>query len=268
MPFIGSFKTGEQMKQNKVAAILTITLALMASFTVRAQIRPMFYNRLETNSMSQLKKGENALKAGHLKVAERNFKKAIKLMKVNYQAYGYLGILETQKGNLKEAQINFRESVKTFEQYKTLMLGRIMGYVRQMESNVGNSRLAMDKARDPSASETSGNVELSYKNKKDVIKDYNEEYSKLKEMKYPAFFQFKYGNLMLAAGYGKAAKKHYLAAVEADPTFKDTYANLAVCWFMEGNCKEAVKAYKKAKELKAEVNPKFEADLKKKCGAE
>lgn len=253
------------MRQKKVAVVLTMALSLMISCTVMAQIRAIFYNRPETNSMAALKNGEKALKAGHLKLAERNFKKAIKLMKVNYQAYGYLGILETHKGNLKGAQIRFRESIKMFKPYKTLMMTRMRDYLREMHTNVTNSRLAVGQARNPSPSTADLAVESDHKNRQDTIDDYNKEYETLKAMKYPAFFQFKYGNLMLAAGYPKAAKVHYLAAVDADPTFKDTYGNLAVCWFMEGNCKEAVKAYKKAKELNAPINARFEADLKKKC---
>jgi Tfp pilus assembly protein PilF len=256
------------MKQTKQTLLLVMALAMVISYAVKAQTIHKLYNRPETSSMNELKKGEKALAAGNLEKADAHFMEAIKLMKVNYQAYAYIGIIEARKGDLKTAQMRFQESLRMFEPHKTLLLERLTQYIRAFETNVGNSRLAVDRAHSPGGAENASGVEAKYSSRKNIINSYNKEYSKLKEMKYPAFFHFKYGNVLLAAGHEMAAKSQYLSAVESDPSFKDTYGNLAVCWFMEGNCKEAVKAYKKAKELKAEVNPDFEAELKKKCGAE
>lgn len=256
------------MKQKRQVFPVVMTLVLIFSYMVKAQTIPRLYNRPETSSMSKLKKGEKALDAGKLEKAEAHFVKAIKLMKENYQAYAYIGIIEFMRGDLKTAQMRFQESLIMFQPYKTLMLKRMTQYSQAIATNVVSSRVGLDRALSSNGEGNASGEEIKYYNGKSTINAYNNECSKLQEMKYPAFFHFKYGNVLLAAGHEKAAKSQYLSAVESDPSFKDTYGNLAVCWFIEGNCKEAVKAYKKAKALKGEVNPDFEADLKKKCGVQ
>ena len=87
-----------------------------------------------------------------------------------------------------------------------------------------------------------------------------------KSKKYDAFFRFKYGNLLFGMKKSQEAKAQYELAVDAEPEFKDTYSNLSVCYFIEGNCAKALEAYKKAKKLGAQVHPQFEKDLIARCG--
>ncbi len=258
-----------RMKRGNLVAMVLMALMLAIPVQVHGQKIPELYNRRERSSMNQLKKGEKALDARKLKRARSYFLKAIKFMEKNYQAYAYLGIVESMRGNLKEAEKRFKESMAMFEPYKILILERRTEYIRKFENIQGASRLDFDKTLNPKdVNGSSSTAEIEYNDKQKMIKEYNDDYAKFKRMKYPAFFHFKYGNMLMAAGREPEAKLQYISAVESDPSFKDTYANLAVCWFIEGNCEEALKAFKKARELKAPINPRFEIDLKKKCGGE
>ena len=254
------------MKQKQWTVLFGIALVMLFSFAVKADTMPGLYSKPQTNSMNQLKRGENALNAGHLEKAEKHFMKAVKLMDENYQAYAYLGIVAFMKRDLKTAQVRFEESLKKFEPYKTLVLDRMREYIRTLETNQGKTRLGLSRSHTPDPTASQSDMEARYDYQQRRIKEFNEEYENFQNMKYPAFFHFKYGNVLLSSGQRLKAKSQYLGAVEADPSYKDAYANLAVCCFLEGDCEQAVKAYKKAKELKAKMNPKFEADLKKKCG--
>ncbi len=102
-----------------------------------------------------------------------------------------------------------------------------------------------------------------YENK---YKNMKKEYEKDKNMQYDAFFRFKYGNTLMALRDIKGAIEQYKAAIEQDPNLKDAYTNISVAYFLTGDCPNAVKYYKLAKEKKAKINRNFERDLKKRCG--
>ncbi|NOZ13018.1 MAG: tetratricopeptide repeat protein [Acidobacteria bacterium] len=245
-------------------AMTAVSIAVPA----KAQTMSELYNKAESNSMREIEKGKKELDAGKLKAAEKHFKEAAKLMKQNYQAYAYLGIVAFMKKDLKASLDWFKTSFDKFSVYKAYILERKRDYVRELERQQGNLRLELDKHDMQYEGINATAVETHYESVKNMLKDYKKQLEKDKNMKYPAFFHFKYGNALFAARKMDKAKEQYLAAVQTDPNFKDAYSNLAVCYFIGGDCPHAVQAYKKAKELKAKINPRFERDLKKRCGVQ
>ena len=254
------------MKRKSASVMVAMALFLAVSFSVQAQTMSELGSKAESNSMKALEKGKKELDAGKLDLANKYFHKAQKLMKQNFQAYAYQGIVAFKKRDVKTALAKFKESLEKFKEYKAYIVERKTDYARTLEKQLNTARVNLDSHNAQYAGINGSELENQYNSQKNLLAALKKDMAKAKEMKYPAFFHFKYGNILFATRQEKAAKAQYLAAVDTDPSFKDAYANLAVCWFIEGDCAHAVEAYKKAKELKAKVNPNFERDLKKKCG--
>jgi tetratricopeptide (TPR) repeat protein len=212
-----------------------------------------------------VKKGQKALEKNNLQEAKKLFKKAIKEFDRTYQAYAYLGIIASMEKDYKSSLNYFQESLKQFDRYKTHILERKKDYMKEFERKANSARIELDQ-HDQQYSGTnateSENIYYEYKNK---VKALKKEIEKDKNMKYNAFFRFKYGNVLMATGNRQLAKKQYQLAVDTKPEFKDSYANLAVCYFLDGDCANAMKIYKQGKKLGTKFHPKFEQDLLKRC---
>ncbi len=254
------------MKRKHGVLVVVVVTLLAVFFPVRAQTMSQLASKVQSNSMKEIEKGKKALDSGRLSVADKHFRKALKLMEQNYQAVAYRGIVAFMKKDLKKSLAFFQESIEKFDVYKKYILERQRDYARTLQKRLNTYRVELDKHDAQYNGVNGSELENDYNSKKNLLNSLMKQIEKDKEMKYPAFFRFKYGNALFASREVKAAKEQYIAAVKTDPGFKDAYANLSVCWFIEGNCDKAVDAYKKAKALKAKINPRFEQDLKRRCG--
>ncbi len=248
--------------------VMIAMITVSTTVSVNAQTMSQLYNKAESNSMKEIEKGKKALDAGKLKAAEKHFRESIKLMKQNYQGYAYLGIVTFMQKKLDASLKWFKTSLEKFDVYKAYILERKTDYIRELDRQQANLRLELDKHDMQYQGINATEIETHYESVKNMLKDYKKQLKEDKKMKYPAFFHFKYGNALFAARNVNGAKEQYLAAIQTDANFKDAYSNLAVCYFIGGDCPHAVEAYKKAKELKAKINPRFEQDLKKRCGVQ
>ncbi len=249
------------MKRFFVVILLIFTFGL-----VYGQTASQLYNKVMGPSTKHIEKGKKYLKKNKVGKAEKEFKAAIKSWEHAYAAYAYLGIIYYQKRDFKKSKEYFEKSIKEFAEYKKNYLKMKLDYMKEFQRKAKELQIQLDKHdmqyRDVNATEYESRKN-DYENK---YKNMKKEYEKDKKMQYDAFFRFKYGNTLMALRDIKGAIEQYRAAIEQDPNLKDAYTNISVAYFLTGDCPNAVKYYKLAKEKKAKINKNFERDLKKRCG--
>ena len=222
---------------------------------------------INAEALKLVKKGQKAMEKGNHGKAKTLFEDAIKASDKCYQAYGYLAVVADLDNNTAQSIELFGKSLSVFDDYKAYVIERKMDYLKTMELEFMSEQHGLDR-RTTNYADGQGNPALMQSNvnaKKDRVKELEEELEEAKNMKYPAFFCFKYGNSLMKANQADLARSAYESAIDSDPEFKDTYANLAVVYFMYQDCEKAMSTYKKGKELKAEFHPAFEKDLLSKC---
>ncbi len=245
---------------------LAVFVFVLAFGLVYGQTATRLYNKVMGPSTKHIEKGKKYLKKNKISKAEKEFKAAIKSWEHAYAAYAYLGIIYYQKRDFKKSKEYFEKSIKEFSEYKKNYLKMKLDYMKEFQRKAKQLQIQLDKHdmqyRGVNATEYE-NKKIEYENK---YKNMKKEYERDKNMQYDAFFRFKYGNTLMALRDVKGAIEQYRMAIEQDPNLKDAYTNLSVAYFVSGNCAEAVKYYKIAKQKKAKINPNFERDLKKRCG--
>ncbi|BBB33293.1 hypothetical protein TTHT_1835 [Thermotomaculum hydrothermale] len=243
-----------------------VMLCLVLTFGFAyGQTATSLYNKVMGPSTKHIEKGKKYLKKNKISKAEKEFKDAIKSWKHAYAAYAYLGIIYYQKRDFNKSKEYFEKSIKEFAAFKENFLKMKLDYMKEFQRKAKELQIELDKhdmqyqGINATAYETK---KVEYENK---YKNMKKEYEKDKNMQYDAFFRFKYGNTLMALKDFKGAIEQYSAAINQDPNLKDAYTNLSVAYFVTGDCANAVKYYKIAKEKKAKINKNFERDLKKRC---
>ncbi len=245
---------------------LVVFLLVLSFGIVYGQTATRLYNKVMGPSAKHIEKGKKYLKKNKISKAEKEFKAAIKSWKHAYAAYAYLGIIYYQKRDFNKSREYFEKSIEEFSEYKKNYLKMKLDYMKEFQRKAKQLQIELDQhdlqymGINATEFETKKNeFENKYQNMK-------KEYEKDKNMQYDAFFRFKYGNTLMALRDIKGAIEQYKAAIEQDPDLKDVYTNISVAYFLTGDCQNAVKYFKFAKEKKARISPNFERDLKKRCG--
>lgn len=244
---------------------LIIIIFVMISMIGFTQTKSSLFSKNYSNGMNDMENGKKALEKNNLHKAKKHFEKAIKSFDKTYQAYAYLGIIYAMSKDYNNSLKYFQESLKIFDEYKAHILERKTDYMKEFERKANTAKIELDQhdIQYQGGNATAGESMVNdYKNKVNALK---EEIEIDKNLKYDAFFRFKYGNILMVTGNRNIAKQQYLLAVETNPDFKDTYANLSVCYFMDGDCANALKIYNEGKKLGTNFQSKFEQDLLKKC---
>jgi len=244
---------------------LVIILVLIFSMSGFTQTRSSLFSKNFSNAMLDVKKGQDALEQNKLSEAKAFFEKAIKSFDKTYHAYAYLGIIYAMEKNYKKSLEYFQTSVKKFDVYKEHLLERKTDYMKEFERKANTARIELDQHDGQYQGKNATTSESLYNDYKNKVKALGKEIEKDKNLKYDAFYRFKFGNVLMATGNRNIAKQQYQLAVDTKPEFKDAYANLAVCYFLDGDCANAMKIFKTGKELGTKFHPKFEQDLLKKC---
>lgn len=248
----------------KLKSFVTIFI-LIFSISAFSQTRTSLFSKNFSNAMNFVEKGQKALEKNKLNDAEKYFKKAIKEFDKTYHAYAYLGIVYSMKKDAKKSLEYFKQSLTKFEEYKSHLLERKTDYMKEFERKANSARIELDQHDQQYKGGNATSGESLYNDYMNKVKALKEELKKDKNLKYDAFFRFKYGNVLMATGNRNIAKQQYELAIDAKPEFKDTYANLAVCYFLDNNCQKAMEIYEKGRKLGTKFHPKFVQDLKKKC---
>jgi len=246
----------------KVVFLLTVFTISLGTFS---QTKTSLFTKNFSNAMEFVEKGKNAIEKKDIEKAKKLFKKAIKQFDRTYQAYAYLGIIASMEKDYPTSLNYFKESLKQFERYKTHILERKKDYMLKFKTKATELRSVLDNHDMQYLGLNATEYESRYTDYKNKAKNLEEELKKDKDMKYDAFFRFKYGNVLMATKNREYAKQQYQLAIDANPNFKDAYANLAVCYFLDGDCNNAMQIYKKGKQLGTKFHPKFEQDLLKRC---
>jgi len=248
--------------------LLTISLLLFACAAVPAQTMSQLYTKAESNSNREIEKGTKALDAKKLREARKHFNKAIKLFDINYQAYAYLGILDDMEQRPQDAVKQFEKSLAMFEKYKAHLIERKTDYIKEMERKALSLQVELDQH---DMQYQGGNAMAAETKKTEMmnkVKNLSAELEKDKEMKYPAFFRFKYGNALMKVRNVGSARQQYQLAVDTDPELVDAYVNLSVACFMTNDCASAMKTYEAGKARGAKFPPRYVQDLMKRCGGQ
>ena len=246
----------------RFALVLVLMLTVGLAF---AQTASQMYSKTMATSTRYIEKGKKYLEKNKIAKAENEFKKAIKAWKHAYAAYAYLGIIYYQKRDFAKSKEYFDKSLEEFAKFKENYLKMKLDYMKEFERKAKQMQIDLDKHDMQYQGQNAVAMEsqkVEYENK---FKNMKKEYEKDKNMQYDAFFRFKYGNTLLALRKYKDAINQYEEAIKQNPRYKEAYVNLAVAYFITGDCENAVKNYKEAKKLKAPINKNFERDLKKRC---
>ena len=252
--------------------IITVCAGSLRVFS-QSSARDMF------DSIDLVEKGRDFMDKNKFKKARKRFEEALQRFNINFRAYANLAILDTIEKNHDGAQQNFETSLRTFEPYRDRLVQWKIGYVSGLEKKAAELQaeiLALEAAetvdteeatKPPETGETpEKTLEEQLADLQQTIGDLWKEIEMDRRMVYPAVYRARYGDLLFDRKDFEHAKQQYMLAVETDPTTRDAWANLAICWFLQGNCPEARAAFLRAKELGAAVNPNFEKDLKTLCG--
>ena len=245
---------------------LAVFLLVFSFGFVYGQTASRLYNKLMGPSAKHIEKGQKYLEKNKVSKAEKEFKAAIKAWEHAYAAYAYLGIIYYQKRDFAKSKEYFKKSLDEFAEYKKNYLKMKLDYMKEFQRKAKELQIELDQHD----LQYKGVNTTTFQAKKDEYenkyKNMKKEYEKDKNMKYDAFFRFKYGNTLMALRDIKGAIEQYRMAIEQDPNLKEAYTNISVAYFLTGDCSNAVKYFKLAKEKKAKINKNFERDLKKKCG--
>jgi tetratricopeptide (TPR) repeat protein len=202
---------------------------------------------ISSDASYEMKNGVELLKKNKLDKANKAFDKAISEFDLFYQAIAYKAIIAAQQGDLNKSKELFENSVRVFEKYKEFIITKRETYINQVKADEVRSRASSSVDHD------------QYFHR---LQELKHELEADKAMGYDAFFSFKYGNTLMALKEVPQAKTLYLAAVSADPGLKDTYANLALVYFMEQDYEKALETFERGKELGTAFHPKFEETLR------
>ncbi len=233
---------------------------------VYGQTASQLYNKVMGPSTKHIEKGKKYLEKNKIAKAEKEFNEAIKAWEHAYAAYAYLGIIYYQKRDFAKSKEYFEKSIKEFAEFKKNYLKMKLDYMKEFERKAKQLQIQLDKHDMQYVGINATEYETKKNEYENKYKNMKKEYEKDKNMQYDAFFRFKYGNTLMALRDVKGAIEQYTAAIEQNPNLKDAYTNLSVAYFISGDCVNAVKYYKLAKEKKAKINKNFERDLKKRCG--
>jgi len=243
-----------------------IALLLTGSMICIAQTSSRSSMNFGAESFKHVEKGIQLLEKNKVSKAKAAFKKAIKEQDIQYMAHAYLGIIAAVEKEPEQAKKHFEDSMSKFKAYKEQLLRNKKDYLKNLESRAISLRIELDQHNmQQSGEDNAAQKESQHHDMAARVKELTKDYEKAQEMKYNAFFRFKYGNLLWSLKNQAGAKEQYLLAVDADPEFKDVYANLTVCYFIEGDCPNALATFKKGKDLKTPFHPKLEEDLLNKC---
>ncbi len=243
-----------------------VLMFVFAFNLVFPQTASQMYNKTMAVSTKHIEKGKEYLSKNKISKAEKEFKEAIKAWKHAYAAYAYLGIIYYQKRDFKKSKEYFEKSLKEFAEFKENFLKMKLDYMKEFERKAKQLQIELDKHDMQYVGINATQYEAKKNDFENKYKNMKKEYEKDKNMQYSAFFRFKYANTLMALRDYKEAIEQYTAAINQDPNLKDAYTNLSVAYFITGDCVNAVKYYKLAKEKKAKINKNYERDLKKRCG--
>jgi len=263
-----------------------IWIAILMSWIAVAQTRTdMFNQKPNFKAMKTIEKAKKLIDKGKLRSAEEKLRGIVEEPGFEYQALGYLAIIEDLQGDSESAIELFQESIVKFLDHKNHVIARKKEYLKSMEQeaisekNLLGTRKMAYANRIPVQSKgvlgststryvSQGNpalVESVNKEQFDRVEQLKIQLEKDKEMAYPAFFYFKLGNILFKANQFEYAQMTYLNAVSSDEAFPDVYPNLAVTYFLANDCENASKMVARAETLGAEVNPGFKRDLARRC---
>jgi len=214
---------------------------------------------IPANAEYELKNGIDLLKEHKLKKANKAFDKAIEEFDLFYQAFAYKAIIASEEKDFSRSAELFEQSIQVFEKYKDFIITKRKQYINNVKANELNMRMQKVGA-------LTSNNPTSDKDSKDLmahrLQELENELHNDQKMQLDAFFRFKYGNTLMALKKYDQAKKQYLAAVESDPEYNETYANLSLVYFLEQDYKNALESFNKGKELGTAFHPQFEQTLK------
>jgi len=257
--------------------ILCMVMISMCAGSIR--VFSQYAARDMFDSIGLVEQGRDFMEKNKFKKARKRFEEALQRFDINFRAHAHLAILDTIEKNHDQAQQHFENSLRTFEPYRDRLVQWKIGYVSGLERKVTEIQEEI-RVRDaaeatgesvaavPPDTESEGEkpLEEQLADLQQTIGDLWKEIELDRQMVYPAAFRARYGDLLFDRKDFEHAKQQYMLAVETDPTTRDAWANLAICWFLQGDCPEARAAFLQAKELGAAVNPNFEKDLKTLCG--
>jgi len=272
------------MRNFLISGILVFTVFTTWSF---GQTKSVCFSMIPSGTQKLIAKGQKQIEKKKYDSARKSFEKAIKGYRWAYQAHAYLGIVSSIQQDHVEAIKNFEESLKVFESYQRQLIQAREDQIRELDIDARNRKTSLnrhdyitDHYDTPSYGSTAdkglGAFESSIpktdntnpavlaqkqKSKEAQIEYYKQELEKDKQKTYPAFFRFKYGNALFALHQQTKAREQYSQAVNDDPDFKESYANLAVCLYLEGKIEKALECYDQGKKRGTVFNKKFENDL-------
>ena len=241
----------------------------------------MFNKKPNFKAQKTLAKGQKQLDNGKYSLAEESFSKLLDESDYKYTALGYLAVVKDQTGDPSQAVKLFQESIAEFQEYKAHLIERKQDYLKSMELDAQTDQAYLNTRKVGHADQievkskasttrylSQGNPALQQSDihtKTNRVDELMNELEQDKKMAYPAFFYFKLGNLYSKSKQWDEAKTAYLNAVNSDPEFKETYANLAVVYFLENDCANAKLMANRAEEMNTPLNPDFKASLFNKC---
>jgi len=244
-------------------------LSFALSFGLFAQTRSSLHSKeFNSKALDLVEKGVKAMEKGNMAKAKKQFNKALEESEKTFHAHGYLAVIAEKENKIPESLKLFDKAFEVFGEYKSHLIERKTDYLKEMERQMISDQNMINRRTSNYADNSSDNpaeMQSSATERKNRVKKLKEQLEETKNMTYPAFFYFKHGNALMKSKQVDKALEKYEAAVESDPEFKDTYANLAVVYFMAQDCEKAKATFKKGQELGTEFHPAFEKDLKARC---
>jgi len=249
---------------------LFFILVISSSWCVFGQTASSLHSQgLNSDAVKFAEKGKKSFDKEDYNKARKYFNKAIAADQRAYHAYAYLAVIEGVENHNDKAVEEFKESLKQFDVFKAHMIERKTDYLKTMELEAISSQHTLDRRTsnyEPQSGENPALAQSNVNSQKSRVKELKKQLEKDKNLVYPAFFYFKYGNSLMKLKQVAEAKAMYESALTSDPKFIETYSNLAVAYFMTGDCEKALSTYHKGTELQAKFHPGFVKDLLANCG--
>lgn len=269
---------------------IIITTVMVCCINVGfGQTRSMRFSIMPKASEKRIEEGKKLIESGKLKKAKNKFKKALEEYDKAFEARSYLALVLSLEGNNEAAIAEFEEGIELFTEHKAHVIQQKEQSLRKLEMEQSEETRALDRmdykgkngdfyyntqvqeTKDagmagfgggPSREELNpAAIATRNKSRGTYIEELKEDLKRDRDLPYPAFFRFKYGNALMAVKQHEKAKVQYEKALEVDPELVPNYVNLSVCYYLLGMTQKAHETFQLGKARGAKFHPDFERTM-------